>query len=57
MIKLLKLNNKNVSKNYLKWLKDYQVIRYTQQKFTKPDYRKLISFLQNKKKKKKTNYS
>lgn len=52
MIKLLKLNNKNVSKNYLKWLKDYQVIRYTQQKFTKPDYKKLMSFLQKKKEKK-----
>lgn len=44
-VEIRKINKKNISDNYINWLKNNYVIRYTQQSFNKPTQKNLITYL------------
>ena len=51
-IYLQELNINDVSRNYVKWLNNYSVVRFTEQKFYKHTIKSVKKFVQEKKKKK-----
>ena len=51
-IELRELNSNLVSKDYINWMNNYKVIRYTEQRFVKNTKKKIIEFVKEKKKSK-----
>lgn len=52
LIYLKKLNNKNISGDYIKWMNDYDVVKYTEQRFKKNSFRDIKKFILQKNKSK-----
>jgi len=52
LIYLQELNTKDVNINYVKWLNDYSVVRFTEQKFYKHTIKSVKKFVIEKKRKK-----
>ena len=46
-IKLFLLNKQHISKKYISWLNDYEVVKYSNQKYIKHNYRNVRSFVLN----------
>ena len=45
LINLKKLNNNNINRNYIKWMNDHDVLKYTEQRFQKHTFKKIIKFI------------
>ena len=52
-IELRELNSTLVSKDYINWMNNYKVTKYTEQRFVKNTKKKIIKFVKEKKKIKK----
>ena len=52
LINLKKLNNNNINRNYIKWMNDHDVLKYTEQRFQKHTFKKIIKFILEKNKSK-----
>ena len=52
LIYLKKLNIKNISPNYTKWMNDYNVVKYTEQRFQKHSFKDIKNFILEKNKSK-----
>ena len=51
-IVLRKINKINISKNYIKWMNDYEVVKYTEQRFKKHTLKDILKFIKEKNKSK-----
>ena len=45
MICLKELNPKNISKSYVKWMNDYNVVKFTEQRFKRHTYKDVKNFV------------